>query len=359
MDRYTLKVCRSAYTSDPTVTGDAEKSLGIMAKLWIPSNAHELAHRGRDAMMTYIKRYFAVRHLRARVDRFFSACLMCKHVKGGKVIQPPLRPMYCTNERNDAMHFNFLSLGDSFSSDKYILILNMKQLILQRSHFVQIRPVPWWWKRCLLGTVGLGYHRFGSASKALIKKRALCTRFKARHEFTIAHSPWVNGSVERANRDIGQVLCVLCLEYMVDTLDWTFFMPISQSILNQTPVPSLGNRALLFCGWPLPSPLALCMDATQRKIMEIPTQPDVIGTWLEELRNSIRNLHQPITEERERQAVLNQRNQKRAHRPNFDVGYYLLRSRVDQNRHDKLLVTWVGSYPLCEQTLILSLYSIC
>ncbi|POM59360.1 hypothetical protein PHPALM_31917 [Phytophthora palmivora] len=66
-----------------SVTGYAEKGLWIMDKLWIPSNAHALvqrllvvahcgsqAHRGRDAMITCVRRYFAVRHLRARVDRF-------------------------------------------------------------------------------------------------------------------------------------------------------------------------------------------------------------------------------------------------------------------------------------------------
>ncbi|EGZ13048.1 hypothetical protein PHYSODRAFT_512116 [Phytophthora sojae] len=36
--------------------------------------------------------------------------------------------------------------------------------------------------------------------------------------------------------------------------------------------------------------------------------------------------------------------QKGARKPNFDVGDYVLRSRVDQKHNDKLLVTWIGPY---------------
>ncbi|KAE9004876.1 hypothetical protein PR001_g17597 [Phytophthora rubi] len=78
--------------------------------------------------------------------------------------------------------------------------------------------------------------------------------------------------------------------------------------------------------------------------MEIPEQPEAIGKWMEQLRNSIRALHKPMMEERARQTVRNKRMQKYACRPNFDVGDYVLRSRVDQKHHDKLLVTWVGPY---------------
>ncbi|GMF52723.1 unnamed protein product [Phytophthora fragariaefolia] len=138
----------------------------------------------------------------------------------------------------------------------------------------------------------------------------------------------------------------LCLEYKVDTHDWTFFVPLLQSSWNHTPVPSLGNKAPveLFCGLPIPSPLQLCFDSRQKKLLQLPEQPDAIATWLEQLRNSIRDLHKPMIAERARQAVRNQRKQKKVQRPNFDVGDYVFRSRVDQKHYDKLLGTWVGPY---------------
>ncbi|OWY95670.1 hypothetical protein PHMEG_00034263 [Phytophthora megakarya] len=30
----------------------------------------------------------------------------------------------------------------------------------------------------------------------------VCRRLKSRQKFTVAYSPWINGSIERANRDI-------------------------------------------------------------------------------------------------------------------------------------------------------------
>lgn len=39
---------------------------------------------------------------------------------------------------------------------------------------------------------------------------------------SLAYSPWINGSVEWANRDIFQVLHMLLLHLQVDTKEWNF-----------------------------------------------------------------------------------------------------------------------------------------
>ncbi|OWZ12075.1 hypothetical protein PHMEG_00014825 [Phytophthora megakarya] len=76
----------------------------------------------------------------------------------------------------------------------------------------------------------------------------LSRRLKNQQQFTLAYSPWVNGSVERVNRDILQV----------STKDWTYLVQLVQASLNHTALPSLGNRAPveLFTGLPCPSTLA-------------------------------------------------------------------------------------------------------
>ncbi|OWY95915.1 hypothetical protein PHMEG_00033950 [Phytophthora megakarya] len=114
------------------------------------------------------------------------------------------------------------------------------------------------------------------ATRGRISKLQLRKKFAAGLSHDRSLPPWINGSIERANRDIIQVLRAFCLEYEVDTHDWTFFVPILQGNLNHTPVPSLGNKAPieLFCGLPLPSPLDVCMDAEQKKIIALPEQPE-------------------------------------------------------------------------------------
>eukprot|EP00644_Phytophthora_capsici_P011255 jgi/Phyca11/110519/e_gw1.18.275.1 len=49
---------------------------------------------------------------------------------------------------------------------------------------------------------------------------------------------------------------------------------------------------------------------------------------------------------RDKQTERNQRRHQHAQQPNFDVGDYVLRSRVDQKHQDKLLVTWIGPYQI-------------
>ncbi|OWZ14903.1 hypothetical protein PHMEG_00011537 [Phytophthora megakarya] len=117
-------------------------------------------------------------------------------------------------------------------------------------------------------------------------------RLNSIQNFTLAYSPWINGSVERLNKDIVQVLRSL------STL---------QANLNHTPVPSLGNHAPVevFCVLPAASPLDFYLDDKKKRLVDIV-------------------------------------------KPNFDVGDYVLRSRVDQKHNDKLLVTWIGPYQVVQ-----------
>jgi hypothetical protein len=343
--------------------GDAEDGWFIDGRLWIPSKAESLiqrllvvahcgaqAHRGREAMIEGVRLHFDVQRLRAHVESFLSACLMCKHVKGAKILQRPWGPTFRTNERNGALHFDYLSIGDSFEGDQYMLVLKD-----EATHFVALTPCATPTSTVVVEAMLAWHSRYGLPRHWISDRgshfrnevmKELRKRLKSRHDFTVAYSPWINGSVERANRDIAQVLRVLCLEYKVDTHDWTFFVPILLSSLNHTPVPSLGKKAPveLFYGLPIPSPLRLCLDSRQKEILEIPEQPEAIAKWLDQLRSSIRDLHKPMIAERARQTVRNQKQQKSARRRNFDVGDFVVRSRVDQNHYEKLFVTWVGPY---------------
>lgn len=70
--------------------------------------------------------------------------------------------------------------------------------------------------------------------------------------FTPLYSPWLNGTVERLNRDILQVVRALLLEAKLDTKSCSYVLPIVQADLNHAPVASLANKAPieLFTGLP-------------------------------------------------------------------------------------------------------------
>ncbi|KAE9351267.1 hypothetical protein PF008_g6023 [Phytophthora fragariae] len=71
----------------------------------------------------------------------------------------------------------------------------------------------------------------------------LCHKTQMTQSFTLAYCPWINGSVERLNRDILQVLRVMLLEYKVEQDNWTALLPLIQANLNHSPVASLANHA--------------------------------------------------------------------------------------------------------------------
>ncbi|POM57759.1 Chromodomain containing hypothetical protein, partial [Phytophthora palmivora] len=149
-------------------------------------------------------------------------------------------------------------------------------------------------------------------------------RLKGRQEFILAYSPWKNGSVERVNRDILQVLKALALEFRVSLHDWPYLLPLVMSSINHSPVSSLANRAPieLFTGLPCPNTLDTVF---------LPGGKGRVAT----LSNA-----RPNTEK-----------QLAALHVNFSVGDYVLRSRVDEKLHaNKLRIMWVGPYRVIAST---------
>ncbi|KAJ8571265.1 hypothetical protein ON010_g5571 [Phytophthora cinnamomi] len=154
----------------------------------------------------------------------------------------------------------------------------------------------------------------------------LSKRLKSQQTFTLAYSPWINDSVERVNRRP--------------------HIPLLQSSINHTAVPSLDNRAPveLFTVLPCPSPLAECYRASAKKLVKFPGNSAAISKHLAALRNNLHKLHQPIADQRLKQRLLNKKRERGENVVNFDVGDYVLRSRVDEKRDNKLLVSWQGPY---------------
>ncbi|OWZ03927.1 hypothetical protein PHMEG_00024262 [Phytophthora megakarya] len=145
----------------------------------------------------------------------------------------------------------------------------------------------------------------------------LSSRLKSKQNFTPPYSPWVNGTVERVNRDVLQVLRVLLMEYQLDTKEWPYLLPVVQANLNHTQLPSLGDKAPveLFTGLPPSSAL---------------------------------DMHKEVADIRERRR-LQQMAAKKGAPCNFSEGDFVLWSRVDVRLPgNKLMVRWVGPFRVIE-----------
>ncbi|POM62567.1 hypothetical protein PHPALM_28273 [Phytophthora palmivora] len=191
---------------------------------------------------------------------------------------------------------------------------NMEILLDDVTHFCELIP-------CAVPTVGV-------TAEAILDWHS---------RYGAPYSPWMNGSIERMNRDIVQVLRAMCLEAKVGIRDWVHFIPVLQSNLNHTPVPSLVNKAPveLFCVLPASSPLDFGFNSKDNTFIELGTSTREIESKLEQLR---------ARKARKEQTRRNQESQRGVKVANFDVGDYVLRSRVDQTHKDKSWVTWFGPY---------------
>ncbi|KAE8897356.1 hypothetical protein PF003_g18627 [Phytophthora fragariae] len=334
------------------------------SRLWIPAEATNLirrlciiahcgpqGHRGRDAMLAHLGRIFYVPHLRQCVDRFLASCLLCHHVKGGKVVPRPWSETYRCNERNQALHWDFLYLGESFGDMQYILVLKD-----DASHYCELVKCETPTSTVAADAIMDWHSRFGiprdwiSDQGSHFKNEVineLCTRLKCQQIFSPTYSPWINGSVERVNRDILQVLRVLILDNKLNHTDWPRLIPIVQASLNHTAVPSLARKTPgeLFTGLEPPSPLqAVFLGPNVSPSVQPARTSAEIESSLAQLRASVRDIHRAVTDAHLKQTLLNKKRERGDNMVNFDVGDYVLRSRVDEKRQNKLLVTWVGPY---------------
>ncbi|ETO73131.1 hypothetical protein F444_10899 [Phytophthora nicotianae P1976] len=139
----------------------------------------------------------------------------------------------------------------------------------------------------------------------------ICKKLDIDQNFVVAYAPWINGTVERLNRDVLQVLRVLLMEYTLDTHEWVYILPLVQGNLNHTPVRSLGDRA---------------------------------PKRLDQLQTSLAGLHKEVVNQREKRRLQNMARSKGTE-CNFSVGDFVLWSRIASRIEvDKLLARWVEPF---------------
>ncbi|KAJ8574478.1 hypothetical protein ON010_g4737 [Phytophthora cinnamomi] len=150
---------------------------------------------------------------------------------------------------------------------------------------------------------------------------------KAEQNFTPVCLPWLNGTVERLNKDVLQVFRAPLMAYALDQHEWPYLLPAVQANLNHTPVQSLAGHA----------PIEVSTSVNERVI-----ELDNVDAQLEHLRRSLHEIHREVADVEERKRLQDTRSHKGSP-VNVDVGDFVLWSRIDQRLpNNKLLGQWVG-----------------
>ena len=86
--------------------------------------------------------------------------------------------------------------------------------------------------------------------------------YKVNHYYTLAYSPWSNGTVEVVNKELFRATRALLSEFQLSQLYWPSALHIVHSDLNNSKLQRLGNRCPLtiFTQLPADSPLTSIMS---------------------------------------------------------------------------------------------------
>ncbi|GMF48246.1 unnamed protein product [Phytophthora fragariaefolia] len=232
-------------------------------------------------------------------------------------------PTATATQRNQCLHIDYLSLGASYGDSAYVLVFKD-----ELTHYCELaatdpptisvaaEAVLDWFKRFGLPEEWVSDN--GSHFKAQVMEE-LAGRLHATQKVVPVYTPWINGTVERAN-------------------------------LNHAAVESLGGHAPvgLFAGLPAASPLDCVVVPARRTPRVLSLDLERLSEQLDNLRGLFREMHGKVVERKERKRLANMARSKGS-MCNFEPGDYVLWSRVDKRlQSSKLLVRWVGPFRVTE-----------
>lgn len=180
----------------------------------------------------------------------------------------------------------------------------------------------------------------------------MCARLKMDRSFSPVYTPWVNGTIERLNKDVLQVLRALLLDYGLDRHEWPYLLPVVQACLNHAQVRSLAGHSPteLFTGLKPASPLDVIVRQTPAGEELVVVDPEDVSRQIEKLRASLEGMHKEVVDKKERRRLFDMQRKNGAE-CNFDIGDFVLWSRIDQRLpNDKLLGQWLGPFRVVETT---------
>ncbi|GMF43136.1 unnamed protein product [Phytophthora fragariaefolia] len=219
----------------------------LLFRLMVIAHCGTMDHRGMKEMINHLQEHFFIEKLESKVRDFSARYLLCCYVKGGNIIPRPWGETYRSKERNEALHMDYLFIGEYNDSKPYLLVLKD-----DFSHFCELIEC----SNADAATAAkaiLDWNRRYGMPKLLVSNTAahfknqlleeLCHKTQMTQSFTLAYCPWINGSIERLNRDVLQVLRVMLLKYKVAQQNWTALVPLIQANINHSPVASLSNHS--------------------------------------------------------------------------------------------------------------------
>jgi transposase InsO family protein len=249
---------------------------------------------------------------------------------------------------NQVLHFDFMHINN-LADDKYVLVLKdgfsgFCELVPcdSEDHFVVAEAILDWISR--FGIPEMFVSDRGSHFKNLIMQE-LSRLLSVKHHFTVAYSPWSNGTVERLNRELKKLLRVLLSDFKMKFSEWKDVLPMVQTVLNHSKSERLKDHCPIevFTGLKPKSAVDLVFRKSTDVLFAASERVDV-AEHVKDLRAYLEEMHKDIAIKKATIHDKNVKSQGRVVDVNFDVGDYVLLSRKIRSPAGKLVPTWIGPY---------------
>ena len=223
-----------------------KSSLELKLKLLVVFHCGDMGHRGQLSTESVLSEEFVWESLKEDVKEFVNGCIHCLMTRTGETIPRPLGCALHGTKPNEVVHLDFLYMGSSFSTLKYLLL--MKDDL---SGYVWIKGFESANAEAAAELVSQWVASFGCMKWMVTDQgshfaneliRELTKEYKVKHHFTTAYSPWTNGSIERVCREALRACHALLSEWRLAPQDWPCVIGCIQSILNHCPLKRLGIR---------------------------------------------------------------------------------------------------------------------
>ena len=221
---------------------------------WIPDNADELqlrlciiahtgapGHRGIEAKTKSLADKFYWTTLSNDVQLFFKSCIHCLSPTGGTKIPRPFGPSFYGTFPNELLQFDYIDLGPSSTSDKYVFMLRD-----DLSGYCWFYPTPSTSAEQASHALIDWCAAFGAPKSFMSDSpthfknstlNLLCKGLRTRHHFTLPYAPWSNGAIERLGKELLRSCRAILSELQLPLNTWPDILPIIQSALNHSPSP--------------------------------------------------------------------------------------------------------------------------
>ena len=329
----------------------------LIVRLMITAHASAAGHRGISSTLDNLSQ-FHWPSMEEHVKEFCRSCLLCHCTKGGRVIPRPLGHQLVPTEPNEIIQFDWMYMlpNKNNALHDYVYLLVIKDVY---SRFVELYPSAH--ADALNTAIALQrwFSRYGVVKKWISDQGShfinnlmmeLASMLGVDHHPVVAYSPWANGGVERANKEILLLIRALLVDAGAPPDQWPYFLAPLQDILVSQNQDGLSKNCArkVFLNLERSNPVTSFFHPVLKK--SLPIDVSKYADRIDAVTDAVAKMNDEVDEARAKRNAINKRyHDQRAVVINFDIGDYVLHANTYKVNYPKLSVVWKGPYRIIDR----------